>query len=156
MKLRRLASAVTALVLGTGLALGSALSASATTYNPTECGVPLSTTTTVSDGIPGANYYKLLQCYAKLHGSYTGPIDGAPGVNTWKGLQRAAVHFVPSCYAGPIDGANPNYIKALQCIAKYMGGGYAGPIDGVAGPNTYKASAGYFNYLLVTTWSVYV
>jgi peptidoglycan hydrolase-like protein with peptidoglycan-binding domain len=38
-------------------------------------------------------------------------------------------------YSGPVDGvAGPNTWKALQRIAKR--GGYAGPIDGIPGPNT--------------------
>ena len=43
---------------------------------------------------------------------YAGPIDGVPGPNTWKALQRIAQR-----------------------------GGYAGPVDGVPGPNTYAGLA---------------
>ena len=110
------------------------------------CG-SLSTTSTESDGIPGSNYWKLFQCFAAKKGGYTGAIDGAPGYYTYSGFQRAAGGFG---YAGPIDGtfSESGYSNgglALQKVAAAYG--YTGALDGVPGPNTYKRSAAYFNYL---------
>ncbi|WP_314615411.1 GH25 family lysozyme [Streptomyces stackebrandtii] len=75
-----------------------------------------------------------LQRIARL-GGYTGPLDGAPGTATYKGLQTLAT---AGGYTGPIDGApgTATYV-ALQRLAQT--GGYAGPLDGVPGANTYKA-----------------
>lgn len=122
-------------------------------YNPgggggSSCG-SLTTTTTESDGIPGSNYWKLFQCFAAKRGGYTGPIDGLPGYYSYSGFQRAAAAFG---YSGPVDGSfsTSGYSSgglALQKVAaKY---GYTGALDGIPGPNTYKRSAAYFNYLWV-------
>ncbi len=68
-------------------------------------------------------------------GGYTGPIDGAPGANTWKGVQTVTTSM--GFYSGPIDGVpGENTWKGLQRLAEK--GGYTGPIDGVPGPNTYN------------------
>lgn len=69
---------------------------------------------------------------------YTGPIDGAMGVNSWKGLQR----FLKANYGylGPVDGVpGSNTYKALQRWAadSSHGGTYTGPIDGVLGTNSW-------------------
>lgn len=40
-----------------------------------------------ADGAPGVNTYKALQRLA-AKGGYTGPVDGAPGTNTWRGVAR--------------------------------------------------------------------
>ncbi len=111
------------------------------------CG-SLSTSSTESDGIPGPNYWKLLQCFAAKRGGYTGPIDGAPGFYSYSGLQRAA--SAGFGYTGAIDGSfsvggYSNGGLALQKVAAAYG--YTGPQDGIPGPNTYKRSAAYFNYL---------
>lgn len=135
------------------MVVGPALSASATTYADTECGVPLSTSTTVSTGTPGTNYYKNLQCFAKLHGDYEGPVNGIPGVNTWKGIQRVANNWAPSCYGGWVDAVTDHHNRALQCIGRETSAGYTGPINGILGPNIYKTTSGYFNYLLINVWA---
>jgi hypothetical protein len=111
------------------------------------CG-SLSTTSTESDGIPGANYWKLFQCFAAKRGGYTGAIDGAPGYYSYSGFQRAA--SAGFGYTGPIDGdfsvsGHSNGGLALQKVAAAYG--YTGALDGIPGPNTYKRSAAYFNYL---------
>lgn len=56
------------------------------------------------------------------------------GVNSWKGLQRhLAANFQ---YYGPIDGQpGTNTYKAMQRNAAQVG--YAGPIDGQMGPNSW-------------------
>ena len=110
------------------------------------CG-SLSTTATESDGIPGPNYWKLFQCFAAKRGGYAGPIDGVPGYYTYSGFQRAARSFG---YTGPDDGSfsatgYSNVGLALQKVAASYG--YTGAQDGIPGPNTYKRSAAYFNYL---------
>ena len=91
---------------------------------------------------------QLLQCFAAKRGGYTGPIDGAPGFYTYSGLQRAA--RAGFGYTGATDGAfsvggYSNGGLALQKVAAAYG--YTGPQDGIPGPNTYKRSAAYFNYL---------
>lgn len=69
---------------------------------------------------------------------YTGPVDGAMGVNSWKGVQRfVTAHYG---YTGPIDGVpGTNTYKALQRWAgdTSHGGTYTGPVDGVMGPNSW-------------------
>jgi peptidoglycan hydrolase-like protein with peptidoglycan-binding domain len=66
---------------------------------------------------------------------YTGPADGYPGVNTWKGVQRYLT--ASGVYGGPIDGyPGPNTYKGIQLTARH--GGYTGPIDGIPGPNTWR------------------
>ena len=116
--------------------------------------MPLTTSTTVSNGIPGTNYYKTLQCFAQRQGGYTGPVNGVPGVNTWKAIQRVAKSWEPSCYGGWVDGVEDHYNRALQCIGKGSPGNYTGPINGILGPNIYKATSGYFNYLLINVWAL--
>lgn len=110
------------------------------------CG-SLTTTTTESDGIPGPNYWKLFQCFAAKRGGYTGPIDGFPGFYAYTAFQRAARSFG---YTGSLDGkfspaGASSVTLALQKVAAAHG--YNGPQDGVIGPNTYRRSAAYFNYL---------
>jgi hypothetical protein len=66
-------------------------------------------------------------------GGYSGPMDGVPGPNSWRGVQNVLRQFG---YTGPIDGIpGPNTFRALQQLAQSAG--YTGPIDGVPGPNTY-------------------
>lgn len=86
------------------------------------------------DGVPGVNTWKGVQTVVRGYG-YTGPIDGAPGTYTYMALQRLAQK---GGYTGPIDGAlGPNSWKGIQTILR--GFGYSGPIDGVPGTNTYAA-----------------
>ncbi|ASD24259.1 hypothetical protein C3B61_15190 [Cryobacterium zongtaii] len=59
-----------------------------------------------------ASWQGVQRFLAKYYG-YTGPIDGAPGSNTYKALQRWAA-----------DGSH--------------GGRYTGPIDGVMGTNSWS------------------
>lgn len=73
---------------------------------------------------PAANY------------GYTGPADGYPGVNSWKGVQQYLT--ARKVYSGPIDGIpGTNTYKGIQLIAR-QSGGYTGPIDGIPGPNTWR------------------
>ncbi|MGL4173087.1 MAG: peptidoglycan-binding domain-containing protein [Actinomycetota bacterium] len=64
---------------------------------------------------------------------YTGPVDGIPGINTWKSIQENMKLF--AYYEGPVDGIpGPNTYKSMQTFAAYyFGTRYEGPIDGVMG-----------------------
>ncbi|HEX6685207.1 MAG TPA: peptidoglycan-binding domain-containing protein [Candidatus Limnocylindrales bacterium] len=71
---------------------------------------------------------------AASHG-YTGPADGIPGPNTWRGVQRFLA--ARGVYGGPADGIpGPNTYRGIQLTARH--GGYTGPIDGIPGPNTWR------------------
>lgn len=68
-------------------------------------------------------------------GGYTGPLDGLPGVNTWRALQGLLQRYD---YRGPLDGVpGTNTYKALQRLASAYG--YTGPVDGVPGARTFEA-----------------
>lgn len=85
--------------------------------------------------LSGANG-RTLQILA-LKGGYTGPIDGEPGPNTWKGLQTL---LRGDAYAGPVDGVpGPHTFESLQRFARK--GGYEGPIDGILGVLTLESLA---------------
>ncbi|MEH0841062.1 hypothetical protein V6U81_01535 [Micromonospora sp. CPCC 205711] len=76
---------------------------------------------------------------------YTGPADGYPGVNTWKGVQRYLT--AKNVYSGPIDGVPGKYTyMGIQLIAR--DGGYQGLIDGIPGPNTWRG----FDQAIRTGW----
>ena len=75
-------------------------------------------------------------------GGYTGPIDGDPGVNTWKGVQQ--ILRTLGYYGGTVDGVpGVNTYKGLQLLASDYG--YEGPIDGAPGSNTYAGLQNYLN-----------
>ena len=83
---------------------------------------------------------KILQRVAQ-RGGYTGPVDGALGVNSWKGVQT--VISSRGFYSGAIDGIpGENTWKGVQRLAQL--GGYTGPVDGFPGQYTY---AGLNNWL---------
>ncbi|MFI0793152.1 GH25 family lysozyme [Micromonospora rubida] len=102
---------------------------------------PLPKTTTEQDGTPGPVMWMRAQNWLSITSGYTGPIDGAPGTNTYAALQRAMRGYG---YTGPIDGVmGPNSWKAVQRLA--AGYGYTGPIDGVMGPNSWRGFARFLN-----------
>jgi peptidoglycan hydrolase-like protein with peptidoglycan-binding domain len=102
---------------------------------------PVPRTSTQEDGIPGSNFYKRLQLFARSHG-YTGPIDGVMGKNSWAGVQRGLQ--ASAGYTGPADGVpGANTYKAMQTLAARSG--YTGPIDGALGPNSYRGLAAFLN-----------
>lgn len=71
-------------------------------------------------------------------------VDGAGPVvlSGWKGLQAYLKRHYG--YGGPIDGiAGPNTWKSMQNFVKQYG--YNGPIDGLPGPNTWKAVQRFLN-----------
>ncbi|WP_024755951.1 GH25 family lysozyme [Streptomyces exfoliatus] len=96
---------------------------------------------------PGGSTYALtaddqrvLQTLAQ-RGGYTGPIDGAIGVNGWQCVQTAVRGYG---YAGPADGVpGTETYKALQALAR--DGGYTGPVDGILGPNTIRGVSGWLS-----------
>lgn len=53
------------------------------------------------DGDPGKNTYIAIQRSVQSYG-YTGPLDGLPGTNTWKAVQRRLV--ARGTYEGRVDG----------------------------------------------------
>ncbi|NBE83239.1 M23 family metallopeptidase [Micromonospora rubida] len=111
------------------------------TYVGQNPGGGLPKTTTEQDGIPGTIFYKRMQNWLRITSGYTGPIDGAPGANTYAALQRALRGYG---YTGPIDGAmGPNSWMAVQRLAS--GYGYTGPIDGAMGPNSWRGFARFLN-----------
>lgn len=98
-------------------------------------------TATEQDGEPGPIFWKRTQVWVTKESTYTGPIDGEPGPNTYAALQRKlTIHG----YDGAIDGIpGPKTYKAWQRVAaKY---GYDGPIDGEMGPNSYRGAAKHLN-----------
>ncbi|MBF4606831.1 peptidoglycan-binding domain-containing protein [Curtobacterium sp. VKM Ac-1393] len=101
------------------------------------------TTTTESDGVPGSIFYKRLQCLASMS-SYTGPIDGVMGPNSWKGVssQLANGGFFQGGIAQGWE--STDNVAALQRWAAAHGR-YSGPIDGVWGPNSYRGVAWVLN-----------
>ena len=91
-----------------------------------------------SPGTPGgfeftAEQGKILQQVAQKNG-YTGPIDGVPGVNTWKAVQGLLNRY--GFYSGPVDGVpGINTWQGVQKLAQL--GGYTGPVDGIPGDKTF-------------------
>lgn len=64
------------------------------------------------DGVPGPNTYKAVQRSVQPYG-YAGAIDGIPGTNTYKGVQKRLV--ARADYEGRIDGVwGPQTIAALR------------------------------------------
>ncbi|MFT3837363.1 MAG: hypothetical protein QM723_10250 [Myxococcaceae bacterium] len=105
---------------------------------PAGCALPQSPTETT--GVPDVAFNMRLQRYAADHG-YTGPIDGAPGANTWAGVQRG---LAAQGYTGPADGlpATHTYVAFQNLAAAY---GYTGPVNGQLGPNSFRGFAKFLN-----------
>lgn len=98
-------------------------------------------TTTEQDGVPGTVFWQRAQNWLSMDWAYTGPIDGAPGTNTYKALQRA---MRDHGYTGPVDGVpGTNTWAAVQRLGAQWG--YTGPVDGVMGPNSWRAFARFLN-----------
>jgi len=100
-----------ALVLGGGSAAASAATVSpAAVPNPVAaCGSLYYVSPTETSGAPSLKMWCKVQAGPAWNNGYTGPVDGVPGVNTWKAIQRWVQDY-----------------------------GYTGPVDGVPGPNTYR------------------
>lgn len=134
-------TAVGALVVAmtaVGGVVQSAPAEAATTRISSACdSVP--TTTTEFDGVPGTIFYKRLQCLGSM-ATYTGPIDGVMGPNSWRGVsgQLAKGGYF---HGGIAQGwESTDNVAALQRWAAAHGR-YSGPIDGVWGPNSYRGAA---------------
>ena len=98
-------------------------------------------TSTEDDGVPGPVFYKRMQNWLRITAGYSGPIDGAPGTNTYKALQSAMRAYA---YTGPIDGVmGTSSWKAVQRLAAKWG--YDGPIDGAMGANSWRGFAAFLN-----------
>lgn len=98
-------------------------------------------TTTEQDGVPGPVFWQRAQNWLSMEWGYTGPVDGAPGVNTYAALQRAMRTYG---YTGPVDGVpGPNTWAAVQRLGARWG--YTGPVDGQMGPNSWRAFARFLN-----------
>ncbi|MGN7947439.1 peptidoglycan-binding domain-containing protein [Microbacterium sp. 22215] len=94
--------------------------------------------TTWSTGVPTKCFYQDVQGFM-LFGYYTGSVDGAFGVNSWKAMQRYL--NAAGWNAGTVDGIAGYQTKtALQRLLKHEGL-YTGPIDGIFGAGTYRAWA---------------
>ncbi len=123
-------------VLGVAIALGGAVPAQANTWTD-YCLLNVH-----SDDIFDTYLSTLTQC--RVQGGpalayandfrYTGPVDGAMGVNSWKGFQSWLRIYG---YGGPVDGIpGTNTYRAIQEYARQTGF-YSGPVDGVMGPNSW-------------------
>ncbi|XXF75368.1 hypothetical protein P2318_20105 [Myxococcaceae bacterium GXIMD 01537] len=99
-------------------------------------------TTTEYDGIPGPIYYQRIQTVGRRDFGYTGPIDGITGPNTEKVRVKITARELNS-RGGPRTSAQEDgipgsiYWTRVQTVGRSFG--YTGPIDGIPGPNTYKA-----------------
>ncbi|MFC5789115.1 hypothetical protein EDM22_00400 [Agromyces tardus] len=109
-------------------------------------GAGIPRTSTEDDGVPGLNYWKRYQVVASRFG-YTGPIDGDPGRNTHRGFARFlnALDLPGQAKTNTdIDGIPGRvFNERLQLLAQKNG--YAGPIDGRPGAETFKGVARYLN-----------
>ena len=105
-------------------------------------GTSLPKTDTEFDGIPGPIYYKRIQTVGQRDYGYTGPIDGVTGSNTEKIRVRITARELNK-RGGPRTSAEDDgipgsiYWTRVQTVGRSFG--YTGPIDGIPGPNTYKA-----------------
>lgn len=79
-----------------------------------------------------------VQAALKARGRYDGPVDGAWGPNSIKGIQITIRNVG---YDGPIDGIpGPNTCYYVQVYAQRFGD-YTGPVDKVLGPNSWAGFA---------------
>lgn len=87
---------------------------------------------------PDSATQKRIQQDLADRGRYSGPIDGAWGVNSIKGIQTTCANVG---YTGPIDGVpGANTCHYVQVYAQRFGS-YTGPIDSVLGPNSWNGFA---------------
>ena len=117
---------------------------------PSACGGSLPQTSTQYDGVPGPNFWKLMQCFARMNG-YTGPIDGVMGPNSWKGVQHGLRFDGYNITPTGVHDAYTN--KALQRLGSNFC--YTGPIDGVMGPYSWASVARYVNRYGTGTYQPY-
>ena len=84
--------------------------------NPHAVNVGLPKTTTASDGVPGPNYWKLLQAVARAWGFYGGTVDGKPGNLTYSAEARLWSDYVnkPKPVPAPEPAPEPEPAPALE------------------------------------------
>lgn len=97
-------------------------------------------TNAAETGVPNTTFYMRMQVFASLY-NYTGPVDGALGTNSWKGVQRglSAMGYSVSVTGTP----DVSTYAAMQSVAAQYG--YTGPVDGVMGPNSYRGFSKFLN-----------
>lgn len=89
-------------------------------------------------GVPTAALQKRVQRALKARKRYTGPADGKWGIESIKGIQRTIQNVG---YAGKVDGiAGPLTCYYVQGYARKFGG-YTGPVDRLLGPNSWARFA---------------
>lgn len=87
---------------------------------------------------PSAARQADIQANLKKRGRYTGPVDGAWGSNSIKGIQQTISNVG---YDGPIDGiVGKNTCYYVQVYAQKFGS-YTGPIDSILGTNSWNGFA---------------
>jgi hypothetical protein len=87
---------------------------------------------------PDSSTQQRIQQDLAARGRYSGPIDGAWGVNSIKGIQTTCANVG---YTGPIDGEpGANTCHYVQVYAQKFGS-YTGPVDSVLGPNSWSGFA---------------
>lgn len=88
--------------------------------------------------LPASSVQATIQRGLTLHRRYSGPVDGALGVNGFKGIQTTIKNVG---YTGPVDGdIGANGCRFIQVYAAKWGG-YSGPIDSILGPNSWAGFA---------------
>ncbi len=88
--------------------------------------------------LPDASTQARVRAGLEAKGRYFGPVDGALGLNGFKGIQTTLRNVG---YTGPIDGLiEGEGCRLIQVYATRFGG-YTGPIDGVLGPNSWAGFA---------------
>ncbi|ROQ15820.1 hypothetical protein EDF54_0687 [Rathayibacter sp. PhB93] len=103
---------------------------------PSVCNRQLPRTSTESDGVPGTNFWKLLQCYA-ADGGYSGPIDGDLGRNSWVGVERhlkGQLFYSSGSFPGVLD---QETTRGLERFGGHYGSGRA-TVNGSLGPEDYR------------------
>lgn len=89
--------------------------------------------------LPDTALWCQIQFYASLE-TYTGPIDGAMGSNSWIGFQHNLHRggFFNSAYTGKMDTETQ---KAMQRLGQRAAIKYTGPVDGAMGRNSWISLA---------------
>lgn len=88
--------------------------------------------------LPSVSVRSNIQASLAARGRYSGPIDGAWGSNTIKGIQTTIANVG---YAGPVDGVPGE--RTCRFVQEYAArfGGYTGPRDSVLGANSWAGFA---------------
>ena len=127
--MKKLARAGIALALGVGLATAAVQPASANSWTAF-CLNNVSHNTALDSSLPNTIQWCQVQGGPAAAYAYTGPVNGVPRSNTYKGLQRyLAANYG---YTGAIDGIlGPQSYRAMQRAANATGWAGTQPVDGV-------------------------